>query len=99
MSASGTWNVTVKSPMGPQSGTITVAVDGETFTGAFSSPMMGSLPVENGQVSGDTLTWKMAMKSPMPMTLDGQATVSGDTLTGKVKAGIFGSMELSGTRA
>ncbi|MBC2652227.1 hypothetical protein H7F50_12945 [Novosphingobium flavum] len=99
MSANGTWNVTVQTPMGAQSGTISVTIEGSAFSGAFTSPMMGTLPVENGQIDGDQLTWTMAMTSPMPMKLDGEATVSGDTMTGKVKAGVFGSMALSGTRA
>jgi hypothetical protein len=38
------------------------------------------------------------MKVPMPMTLEGTATVDGDAITGSVKAGMFGSMALSGTR-
>jgi hypothetical protein len=41
----------------------------------------------------------MDMKVPMPMTLDCEATVDGDTITGNVKAGAFGSMAMSGTRA
>ncbi len=38
------------------------------------------------------------MTVPMPMTLEGTATVDGDTLTGSVNAGAFGSMAMSGTR-
>ena len=41
MSVAGTWNVTVQTPMGAQSGTMTVAVDGESFSGMLSNPMMG----------------------------------------------------------
>jgi len=49
-------------------------------------------------VSGNTLSWKMDMTVPMPMTLDCTATVDGDSITGEVKAGAFGSMPVSGTR-
>ena len=38
------------------------------------------------------------MTVPMPMTLDCEATVNGDTLSGTVGAGAFGSFPLSGTR-
>ena len=38
------------------------------------------------------------MTVPMPMTLDCKATVEGDTLTGTVGAGAFGSFPLTGTR-
>ena len=98
MSVAGTWNVTVQTPMGAQSGTMTVAVDGESFSGMLSNPMMGSMAVENGRVAGNTLNWTMALTTPMAMTLDATATVDGDTLSGSVKAGVFGSMDLSGTR-
>jgi hypothetical protein len=40
----------------------------------------------------------MAMTVPMPMTLEGTATVDGDTITGSVKAGAFGTFPMTGTR-
>jgi hypothetical protein len=35
----------------------------------------------------------------MPMLLECEATVDGDTITGGVKAGMFGTSPLSGTRS
>lgn len=99
MSVSGTYTVIVKTPMGDQNGTFTVNADGDSFTGNVTSGMMGSLDTQDGKVSGNTLTWKMDMKVPMPMALECEATVDGDALTGTIKAGMFGSMGLSGTRA
>ena len=99
MSVAGTYNVTTKTPMGDQAGTLTVNVDGDSFSGAISNPMMGSMEIENGKVSGNTLSWTMDMKVPMPMTLECEATVDGDALTGSIKAGMFGSMALNGSRA
>ena len=99
MSVAGTYNTTVKSPMGDQSGTFTVEDAGDgTFTGNMAGGM-GSMDVEEGKVDGNTLTWKMNMTVPMPMTLECEATVDGDALTGNVNAGAFGAMPLSGTRA
>ncbi len=40
----------------------------------------------------------MNMTVPMPMTLDCEATVDGDQLTGNVNAGAFGSMAMTGER-
>ena len=97
MSVAGTYNVVTKTPMGDQSGTFTVVVDGDSFTGSVTNPM-GTMDVQDGKVSGNTLTWKMDMKVPMPMELDCEATVDGDAITGKVKAGAFGSMAISGVR-
>jgi hypothetical protein len=99
MSVAGTYDVTIKSPMGDQKGTLTVNPSGDTFTGSITSGMMGSMDVSNGKVAGNTITWTMDMKVPMPMTLEGEATVDGDSISGSVKAGAFGSMPLSGTRA
>jgi hypothetical protein len=99
MSVAGTYDIVTKTPMGDQKGTFTVNVNGDGFTGSVSSPMMGSMEVSDGKVDGNRLTWKMEMKVPMPMTLEGDATVAGDAISGSVKAGAFGSMALSGTRA
>lgn len=98
MSVAGTYDIVTKSPMGDQKGQFTVNVDGDTFTGTVTSPM-GSMDVSEGKVDGNKLTWKMDMKVPMPMTLEGEATVDGDAISGQVKAGAFGSMAMSGTRA
>jgi hypothetical protein len=97
MSVAGTYEVSVKTPMGDQGGTFTVVVDGDSFSGSLNGGM-GSMDVTGGTVSGNTLSWKMDMKVPMPMTLDCTATVDGDTMTGDVKAGVFGSMPLTGKR-
>jgi hypothetical protein len=59
---------------------------------------LGSMDIPSGTVNGNTLSWKMDMTVPMPMTLDCTATVDGDTITGEVKAGAFGSMPVTGTR-
>jgi hypothetical protein len=93
----GAYDCVTKSPMGDQKSVFTVKVDGDSFTGSNAGPM-GSLDVVDGTVSGNTLTWKMNMTVPMPMTLEATATVDGDALTGTIVAGMFGSMAMSGTR-
>ncbi|WP_088310199.1 hypothetical protein [Novosphingobium sp. B 225] len=97
MSVAGTYECVTKTPMGDQKSDVTIVVDGDTFTGS-NVGAMGSMELENGKVDGNTLTWSMKMTVPMPMTLEGTATVDGDTLTGSVKAGAFGSFPMSGTR-
>ncbi len=99
MSVAGTYDCSIKTPMGDQSGTFTVVPgdDGTSFSGSITGAM-GSMDIADGTIEGNTLLWKMEMTAPMPMKLDCTATVDGDQVTGKVKAGIFGSMELSGTR-
>lgn len=93
----GDWEVTVKSPMGDQKSVLTINSNGDSFTGKMQGSL-GSMDIANGSVSGNTLSWKMDMTVPMPMTLDCTATVDGDSISGEVKAGAFGSMPVSGTR-
>jgi hypothetical protein len=92
----GTWDTTVKSPLGDQKAMLTVHSDGNSFTGT-NAGAMGSVDI-TGTVDGDTLQWKMNITVPMPMTLDCTATVDGDTITGSVGAGAFGSFPMTGTR-
>jgi hypothetical protein len=101
MSVAGTYDCTVKTPMGDQKATFTVTPsdDGSSFSGNLKSDMMGSMDIDGGSVDGNKLSWKMKMTVPMPMDLDCIATIDGDSLSGEVKAGAFGSMALSGTRA
>ena len=98
MSVSGSYDCVTKTPMGDQTSTFTVSADGDSFTGN-NNGQMGSMDVEGGKVDGNTLTWQMKMTVPMPMTLDCKATIDGDTLTGTVTAGMFGTFAMAGKRA
>ena len=97
MSVAGTYECITKTPMGDQKSDVTIDVNGDTFTGS-NVGAMGSMDLEDGKVDGNTLTWSMKMTVPMPMTLEGTATIDGDVLTGSVKAGAFGTFPMSGTR-
>ncbi|MBW4332203.1 hypothetical protein KY084_15175 [Stakelama sp. CBK3Z-3] len=93
----GTWETVTKTPMGDQKAEMTINSSGDSFTGTFAGDM-GQTEIEDGKVNGNTVTFKISIKSPMPMTLDGEATVDGDTMNGNVKAGAFGAFPLTGTR-
>jgi hypothetical protein len=93
----GSWDTLVKSPMGDQKAVLTVLTDGGNFTGTYAGAM-GTTDVKDGKVDGDKLSWKLDITVPMPMTLDAEATVDGDNMTGTVTAGAFGSFPLTGTR-
>jgi hypothetical protein len=93
----GHYDCVTKTPMGDQKSVLTITVDGDSWTGSNAGPQ-GTLECKNGKVDGNTITWTMDMIVPMPMTLEGSATIDGDTITGAVKAGAFGSFPLTGTR-
>ncbi len=98
MSADGTWNTTMNTPMGVQKATMELTTDGATLSGKLGGPQ-GDIELEEGTVDGDSLTWKASITSPMAMTLEFSATVDGDEMSGDVKLGAFGNATFSGTRA
>ena len=64
----------------------------------FSTTTENPRFTKEGKIDGNTLTWKMDMTVPMPLTLEATATIDGDTLTGTVNAGAFGAMPMTGSR-
>ena len=98
MSIDGNWKITIKSPMGPMAGTLSLASSGDSLTGTQTAQGQTS-EIQDGKIAGDQLTWKNAITSPMAMTLEFAVTVSGDKLSGAVKAGPMGSFPLEGERA
>lgn len=93
----GAYDCVTKTPMGDQTSVFTVISNGDTFHGTNAGPL-GSLDVKDGKVNGNTLTWKMDMVVPMPMTLEAEGVVEGDTLTATVQLGAFGSAAMTGKR-
>lgn len=97
MSIDGNWEVSMNTPMGEQNGTLTLKADGNTLTGKVDTAM-GSEEFDDGTVSGNDLEWSIDISKPMPMTLNFKATVEGDSMSGNVGLGMFGSAPLSGKR-
>ncbi len=98
MSIDGAWNLVIKSPMGDQKSALIAKAEGSTLTGSMSGPG-GQSEVENGKFEGDQVSWTAKITSPMPLTLEFSGAVSGDSLSGSVKLGAFGSAPFSGERA
>ena len=95
--ADGNWKITINTPMGAQEVTASITTNGDTFTGKTEG-RMGASDI-SGKVNGDTLTWSANITQPMPMTLEFEATVDGDSMKGNVMLGAFGNAPLSGVRA
>jgi cytochrome P450 len=92
-----TWKVTLQTPAGPQVFTAQLVRDGASFSGRLDSDM-GSEPVTNGKIDGDTLTWTLAVKKPIPIKLEFTAKIAGNAMTGSAKLGMFGKASLTGER-
>ncbi|MFK4871351.1 hypothetical protein [Novosphingobium sp. ZW T3_23] len=93
----GTYECSTKTPLGHQKGTLTIVPEGDTFTGQITGDL-GTMELRDGRISGNQLSWKMKMTSPMAIDLDCKAAVEGTELTGTIKAGFFGTMSLTGTK-
>lgn len=91
------WDCITKAPFGEQQSVFTIVRDGTSFTGSNVAPI-GELPVIDGRVEGNVLTWKMPTDKPMKMTLVGKAIVNGDMLVGSITMGAFGKASVTGTR-
>jgi len=96
MAVDGKWNIVIKTPMGDQTGVLTLKQEGDALTGEMTSPA-GAAPIENGKVDGDVLMWHAKVTSPMPITLEFFGKTEGDAISGTVKLGAFGSSTFSGT--
>jgi len=87
----GTWSVTVNTPQGSQSMTMTLTQDGTAFSGTMNSEM-GTLPVAEGQISGNSASWSITV--PMggqSMTVNFRGDVEGNRMRGTAELGAFGS--------
>jgi hypothetical protein len=98
MSADGSWNVTMNTPMGAQKATLVLATAGDKLTGQMKGAQ-GTLELNDGKVNGETLTWSANMTQPMPIKLEFTGKVTGDKIAGSVKLGAFGNASFEGTRA
>jgi hypothetical protein len=98
MTADGTWNLVVSTPMGERQASLSLITDGATLKGNQMADG-NSAEIFDGTVNGDGISWKVSIIEPMPMTLEFNGTVSGNELSGSVILGGFGTSSFSGTRS
>lgn len=90
MSFTGTWNLTVKSPMGAQPSVLTVGEGDGGLTGTQES--QGDVnEIFDVKVSGDKVSWSCKVTKPMPITLKFSGKQDGDSIKGDVKVGVMGT--------
>jgi hypothetical protein len=98
MSADGTWNLTMQTPMGERRSTLTLSTAGGTLTGTQQAEG-DTTNISEGTVNGNDVSWKVSITNPMPLTLTFSGTVDGNSLNGNADTGMFGSFPFQGTRA
>lgn len=97
MSVEGTWQITAQTPMGEQQSTIELAESDGALTGRMTAPEESA--IYDGSTSGDEVTWRVDITRPMALKLHVTATVDGDSMSGKIKAGIFPAAPFTAQRA
>jgi hypothetical protein len=98
MAADGTWNLTLQTPMGDRKATLALTTSGSTLEGQQTAEG-NTEKIFDGSVTGNAVAWKLSITDPMSMTLEFNGTVEGNTLSGSMKAGSFGSWPFTGERA
>jgi hypothetical protein len=98
MSAAGTWNLTMQTPIGERKVTLALQVSGGALTGKMTAEDGNAVDIYEGKVAGSSASWKSNIKNPMPLTLEFAGTVDGDKMSGTVSAAV-GSWPFSGSRS
>ena len=98
MSAAGTWNLVMQTPIGERRSTLTLQSTGDALTGKLAAEDGNSVDIFDGKLADNGASWKADIKNPMPLTLEFAGTVDGDKMSGTVNAAV-GSWPFSGSRA
>jgi hypothetical protein len=98
MSITGTWNLTLNSPLGAQQAQLQLEEVSGSYQGTLSGKA-GPSPIEELSVDGDNVAFSADADTPVGrLRLGFTGAITGDTLAGKYSTP-FGAFDFSGTRA
>lgn len=98
MAIDGNWNLTMQSPMGARDVTAELTSSGNTIGGNFTGAQ-GAAPVA-GTIDGNAVSFAATVQGPMgQMELKFSGTLDGDSMSGTVAFGAFGSGTFTGSKA
>jgi hypothetical protein len=97
MSATGTWNAHIVSPMGKNPVEFVIVEKDGTVTGTATAEGE-TVPIVDGKADGDDLSWVLAITRPMKMSFTMKLHVDGDSWEGTAKAKIFPAAKVVGER-
>lgn len=92
MAVDGTWTIKFRTPGGERQADLVFSTEGENLTGTFDGTEF-----QEGHTDGRELSFRTQLTSPFKMKIKASASVDGDTITGKAKAGIM-NIPFTGTR-
>ena len=98
MSVTGTWNLTLNSPLGDQAATLNLQEVGGVLQGTLTGKGESG-PVQRLTVEGAAVSFAADADTPVGrLNLAFSGTVDGDKISGKYQTP-FGGFDFSGTRA
>jgi cytochrome P450 len=97
VSAEGKWALTIKGPTGPMTSTLVLERVNGTLAGTQSGQGVTS-PVTGARLEGNNLSWVNEVTKPMKLKVEFSGTLSGSSMSGKMKAGFMGSFSFSGVK-
>jgi len=99
MAVAGTYQITLNTPMGVQSATLTLKEDGGKISGSMSGGQLGDAQFDGGTADGDKANWDMEISAMgMQISLSCEATIDGDSIKG-IMSTAMGGADFSGQRA
>jgi hypothetical protein len=99
MSLTGTWNLSINTPLGEQKVVLNLVQEGDQITGTSTNDLEGEQPLNDPQLNGNRLTWKSDITRPIKATAVMDLTFNGDAVTGTARAGMFPAAKVVGRRA
>lgn len=97
MFITGSWNITISTPIGTQRVVLELTEQGGAVEGVAKGDAE-TTPLINPILAGDRLTWQQRITKPMRLNLAFDVTIEGDTLHGTSKAGMLPTSTVTGTR-
>ena len=93
----GTWDLTIKTPIGTQLVTLQLRDVGGKVEGVAIGAHE-SVPVRDLVITGDQMTWQQSITKPLHLNLMFEVEVEGGHLVGTSKAGRLPRSTVTGTR-
>jgi len=98
-SPAGAWELTVDTPQGANTSTLTLKLDGDKLSGDLANQMMGSSPVTGTFSAGTVAVTANIDVQGTSLQLGINGKVDGETMTGNIKFGDFGEFPFTAKRA
>ena len=98
MDVTGTWDITVDSPQGEVSVTLTLNQSGSEITGELKTDF-GTSSIYDGSVSGNTIEFSVKLPiTGQPVEIIFEGTVEGNSMEGTIDLGEMGTSAWTATK-